>query len=123
LEIDAEAWNLQIFEFRAPGATPSSSSAGFQVTPNATAVWFGRRQSDSSDPSGSLPLIELIEPPIWRWDDSRARDVTLGSDVMREFVTASRRRNPMPSRTVLLSLRLVEQAYSRCGLERTDVDV
>jgi uncharacterized protein involved in outer membrane biogenesis len=78
---DGDAWNLETFEFRAPGLTEVKLSGRLKVNANAT-EFVGPAAVDSSDPSALVAWIEgLSEAPKMAMGSLRVRgDMTLGSE-------------------------------------------
>jgi uncharacterized protein involved in outer membrane biogenesis len=125
IESDAEAWNLQTFEFRAPGATQVKLSGRLKVTPNAT-EFVGPAVIDSSDPSALVAWIEgLSEPPKMAMGSMRVRgDVTLGSErIAVERLSADADRKAFEGRFSYLFAAGSKPARLDAALSAPDVDV
>ena len=125
IESDAEAWNLQTFEFHAPGLTEVKLSGRLKVTPGAT-EFTGPAAVDSRDPSALVAWIEgLSEAPKMAMGSLRVRgDVTLGSErIAIERLNADADRKAFEGRLAYVFATGSRPARVDAALSAPDVDV
>ena len=122
---DAEAWNLQTFEFHAPGLTQVTLSGRLKVTASAT-EFSGPAAVDSRDPSALVAWIEgLTEAPKLTMGSLRVRgDVTLGSErIAVERLNADADRQAFEGRLAYVFPVGSRPARLDAALSAPDVDI
>jgi uncharacterized protein involved in outer membrane biogenesis len=122
---DGDAWNLETFEFRAPGLTDVKLSGRLKVSPNAT-EFVGPAAVDSSDPSALVAWIEgLSEAPKMAMGSLRVRgDVTLGSErIAIERLRADADRKTFEGRLAYIFPAGKHPARLDAALRAPDIDV
>jgi hypothetical protein len=125
LASDAAAWNLQTFEFHAPGGTEVKLSGRLKVTPTTT-EFVGPAAVDSADPSSLVAWIEgLSEPPNMAMGSLRVRgDVTLGNErVAFDRLTADADHKSFNGRIAYAFATPTRPARLDAALSATDIDV